>query len=232
MRLNRQLSINGENYQISEARVVLDLYAPGRARFAVVNEDKTPANRQLIRFDLGYSHQPAMHRWFTGYVEELTPVSGGRSRLFCRQLAAGLAAPLPMNLRHVTLREVLDEIRKLTGLSFSVPAAAYSDRKIPNFYNLGTGYQAMTLIERVFQIPDFIWQQQGHGVIYVGSWADSRWADIDSLTVSESLFDGHSEQSSARLPAIPQLRPGMRINGKRLTRIEFEGSHMVVSWKR
>ncbi len=231
MRLNRQLQIGGERYQMSEQRVVLDLHSPGRARFAVVNEGKTPLPRQIVRFDLGYSHQTAMHRWFTGFVEEVVPVNKSRSRLFCRQLAAGLAGPLPMNLRHVSLHDVLADISRMTGLSFSVPAAGYSDRKVPNFYNLGTGYQAMDLIGRVFQIPDFIWQQQGRGVIYVGSWADSRWAKLAPLTVADQLFDGHSENASARLPAVPQLRPGMVINGQRLTRIEFEDSHMVVSWR-
>ena len=98
-----------------------------------------------------------------------------------------------------------------------------------NFFNVGSGYQAMTAIGRLFAIPDYIWQQQS-GVVYVGSWADSRWAGINNMALPANLFDGQSAQNSAKVAAIPQLRPGLRINGKRLTSVEFEKNHMVIAW--
>jgi hypothetical protein len=128
------------------------------------------------------------------------------------------------------MRDVLKEISRITALSFSIPEADYADLQVANFYNIGTGYQAMDLIGRVFNVPDYIWQQQGNGVVFAGSWAQSRWADLGDVVVQDSLFDRHSANESARIAAIPQLRPGVVLNGHRLSRIEFQGNHMVVSW--
>lgn len=79
--------------------------------------------------------------------------------LFCRELAAILAKPLPMNLRHVDLRAVLEEVSRQTGLRFRVPDRTYATTRAPYFYSLATGYQAMESLAQVFTIPDFIWQQ-------------------------------------------------------------------------
>ncbi|MEE3522784.1 hypothetical protein QO173_32115, partial [Pseudomonas aeruginosa] len=77
--------------------------------------------------------------------------------------------------RHVDLREVLEDVSRQTGLTFRVPDADYSRTKAPYFYSLAAGYQSMDSLARVFQIPDYIWHQQGNGEVYVGSWAHSYW---------------------------------------------------------
>lgn len=93
--------------------------------------------------------------------------------LFCRELAAVLANPLPMNLRHVDLRAVLAEISEQTGLRFRVPDRPYASVKTPYFYSLAAGYQAMDSLARVFSIPDFTWHQLGNGEVFAGSWAEN-----------------------------------------------------------
>lgn len=93
--------------------------------------------------------------------------------LVCRELAAILANPLPLNLRHFDLRGVLAAISSKTGLCFRVPERPYAQTKAPLFYSLASGYLAMDSLAQVFSIPDFIWQQQGDGEVFVGSWADS-----------------------------------------------------------
>ncbi len=70
-----------------------------------------------------------------------------------RELAAILANPLPLNLRHVDLRAVLVEIGQHTGLRFRVPEQPYASVKAPFFYSLAAGYQAMDSLARVFNIP-------------------------------------------------------------------------------
>lgn len=78
---------------------------------------------------------------------------------FCRELAAVLANPLPLNLRHVDLHAVLAEVSEQTGLRFRVPDRPYISVKAPFFYNLATGYQAMDSLARVFGILDFTWRR-------------------------------------------------------------------------
>src|SRR5690606_8442789 len=99
-----------------------------------------------------------LQRHFIGYVERSTAVNGVEQVLYCRELAAILAHPLPLNLRHADLRTVLGEISDKTGLRFRVPEQAYASTKAPFFYSLASGIQAMDSLARVFAIPDFIWQ--------------------------------------------------------------------------
>lgn len=229
MRLNRVLTINQIKRQLIDEKVVLDLFAPGRASYTVVTNEAEPVKRfQLVTFDVGYSNQ-SLHRWFIGFVDKVVPVGDKRVKVFCRELSAALAKPLPLNLRHVSARDVVTEINRVTGLNFAMPSTSYSDTKVANFYNVGTGYAAMEAIGRVFNIDDYIWQQQA-GVIYVGSWADSRWAKKKDLLLPAGLFDGQLANNSAKIAAMPQLRPGLRIRGNRITTIEFEKNHMTVAW--
>lgn len=229
MRLVRQLQVAGKSHQIIDEKVKLDLAAPGRAIFTVVAPEIIGTN-QLVVFDLGYAGRD-LQRWFIGYTEKVVPQGSARAKLFCRQLSAALANKLPLDLRHVSLRDVLTTINEKTGLNFATPDQSYAKRQVANFYNLGNGYQAMNMIGRVFNIPDYIWQQQGNGVIYVGSWADSRWSQVKNIVLPQNLFDQVQANNQARLPAMPQLRPGMRVNGKRLTEITFQQNHMDLIWK-
>ena len=199
--------------------------------FTVVTSEKVAIN-QLVALELGYAHQDALQRVFIGFVEKVTPVGTQRAKLVCRELSAALFNRLPLDLRHVSGREVLARINELTGLNFATPNEKYATKKVANFFNLGNGYQAMNMIGRVFNVPDYIWQQQGNGVIYVGSWAQSRWAKLKNLVLPEKLFDQQEASNSAQVATIPQLRPGMRVNGHRITQITFKGNNMVLAWNK
>jgi hypothetical protein len=229
MRLNKTLSIGGIKRNLVDEHIALDLYAPGRAEFTIVGDDDTVSKNQLVTFDFGYSTQDSLQRWFIGVTDQVVTTGDKRVKIFCRELSSVLIHTLPLNLRHVSLREVLKAIHEITGLDFSTPDKDYATRKVANFYNLGNGYQAMAALENVFNIPDFIWQQQS-GVIYAGSWADSRWASVKNMQLPENLFVEHTAQNSAKVAAFPTLRPGIRISGKRINIIEFSGNHMVLKW--
>lgn len=232
MQLNKILAVNGVVRDLTAERVVLDLYAPGRAQFDFLPGEAEVLPNQVVFFDLGYSHMDTVQRYFVGFVETVVNVDLNRTKIFCREFSAALVSPLPLALRHASLRDVLTAVHEKTGVNFSVPSVNYADAKIAYFYNAGSGYGAMDNLARVFGIDDFIWQQQGAGVIYAGSWQDSRWAGLPDIELPADIFDRHSVQDSARLFAIPKIRPGMVVMGRRVTKVEFSGNHTVLSWKK
>lgn len=229
MRLNKSIMVDSVRRQLVDERIVLDLHAPGRAQFTVMADDSPINVNALVVFDAGYAHQDSLSRFFIGLVDKAVELDS-RRRLFCRELSATLSLPLPLSLRHVSMKQVLTEITDLTGLQFSSPDVDYATRKAANFVNLGSGYLAIDRLAQVFEIDDFIWQQQGSAVIFAGSWQDSRWALMDDIEIPREFYDQASANESARIAAMPQLRPGMRVNGNRLQSIEFQGSHMVLAW--
>ena len=233
MRLNRVLTINGHKKQLIDERVILDLFSPGRAMFNVVVDANTVQQKQLVTFDFGYTRQAALQRFFIGFVDKIVPQDDKRIKLFCRELSAALAFDVPLNLRHVTATDVLKKVTELTGdgLDFVLPEQPYSKTKVANFFNVGSGYLLLDKIGKVFGINDFIWQQQA-GKVFAGSWVHSRWAAIPDLIIPQSVFDKQMANESARIAALPKLRPGIRINGQRITSIDFSKNHMVLAWKK
>jgi hypothetical protein len=170
-----------------------------------------------------------MQRFFIGLVTDVDYEAKGKVIVFCRELSWALHRPLPLNLRHVSLVDVLAHVESLTGLTFSVPDVAYAKRKVAKFFNVGTGYQALDSIGRVFGIDDYLWQQQA-GKLYVGSWADSRWAKLGNIEIEEALFASKQAKGMAKIAVLPQLRPGQLVNGVRLKSVQLQNSFMDLEW--
>lgn len=228
MKLHQVLTIAGAGFDLVNADVRLELHNPGRATFTI--QADAPV-KGLVTLDIGYNDK-TLQRHFIGYVERCTAANSRQQVLFCRELAAILAKPLPMNLRHVDLRAVLEEISRQTGLRFRVPDQAYATTKAPFFYSLAAGIQAMESMASVYSIPDFIWQQQGDGEVFVGSWADSFFGARPALQLPIELFDGYQGNQSAMIAALPGLRPGATINqGERVTHVALAGNQMAIKWK-
>lgn len=228
MKLHKVLTIAGKAYPLVNDEVRLDLRSPGRASFTIKADAQV---RGVVMLDMGYN-ESALQRHFIGHVERCTAANTQQQVLFCRELTSVLALPLPMNLRHVDLREVLAEISARTGLRFRVPDKPYAKVRTPFFYSLAAGYQAMDSLARVFNIPDFIWQQQGDGEVFVGSWADSFWGARAPLQLPVELFDGYQGNQSATVAALPGLRPGATINqGERITSVTLAGTQLAIRWK-
>src|SRR5207253_7801236 len=100
MKLHKVLSLNGARVPLVKEDVRLDATSPGRATFTI----QSPAPlKGLVTLDIGYN-EGTLQRHFIGYVERCTPANAVEQVLFCRELAAILAKPLPLNLRHVDLR--------------------------------------------------------------------------------------------------------------------------------
>lgn len=91
----------------------------------------------------------------------------------------------------------------------------------PFFYSLA----------RVFNIPDFIWQQQGDGEVFVGSWADSFFGVRPSLQLPVELFDDYQGNQSAIIAALSGLRPGATItHGERINSVALIDYQMAIRW--
>lgn len=228
MKLHRVLRIAGIEHVSIKDDVRLDLGTPGRAQFTIKS---TAPLAGLVTLDIGYNSKP-LQRHFIGYIERSTAVNAVEQVVYCREIASILAKPLPLNLRHADLRTVLGAISDQTGLRFRVPEQAYASIKAPFFYSLASGFQAMDSLARVFSIPDYIWQQQGDGEIFVGSWAHSFFGERPALQLPVELFNNYQGNQSAVIAALPGLRPGATINqGERVTSVALVGTEMSIKWK-
>lgn len=227
MKLHQVLSIAGTVYQMAKNDVRLDLKSPGRAVFTIKAES---AVKGLVTLDIGYNDS-TLQRHFLGYVERCTTTNRTEQVVACRELTGILANPLPMNLRHVDMRQVLAEVSNQTGLSFKVPDQDYTRIKAPFFYSLASGYLALDSLAKIYGIPDFVWQQQGNGEVFAGSWADSFFGARSALELPLDLFNDYQGNQSAVIAAIPGLRPGASINnGERITSVALAGTQMAIKW--
>jgi hypothetical protein len=127
---------------------------------------------------------------------------------------------------------VLAAMGEKNGLSFRVPSQPYTQVKAAFFFNLVSGFQALDNLGNVFSIPDFMWQQQGNGEVYMGSWADNFWGQRQPLQPPRELFDDYHRNQSAVIGVLPGLRPGASINqGQRISAVTLTGNQMAIKWK-
>nr|WP_239033088.1 hypothetical protein [Pseudoalteromonas luteoviolacea] len=203
-------------------QVQLDLNSAGRARFEVVTEAEPIG---LIELHLGYEVSN-MTPYFLGVIES-KHFANGRWYLTCRELLGALAYQNPFSLRHPTITQVLEALDE--HIEFVTPNADYMQIKVPMFCHAGTGIDALRQIGRVWQIPQFIFQQKPDGKVYVGSWQDSRWP-----IVSIDDFPEHSvkamSSNTGELVAIPKLRPGLKLNGRYIQEVTLQNDRMQIRW--
>ena len=216
--------IDNQKIDIKDHWVVVQSTTPGNCQITVKTEAKLFA---LVSVDLGWGDM--IDRVFIGYVERVMPAVNGWYTLFCRELSASLALNYSVMLRHPTLKQVLDELSQLTGLEFVVPDKTYAETAIPCFYCDSSGYAMLDNIGRSFRIDDFIWQQQGNGKIYVGSYKDSFWDD-KPIVIPKHLMTNHQAGRTATIPAAPMIRPNVLANSSRIKTVEFKETQMTITW--
>jgi hypothetical protein len=217
--------LGSEKVKVKSYRVIFTENTPGRCNITV---EGNPDLNTIVAVDLGWGD--AISRVFLGYIERVQPSENGWSVIFCRELAAVLYQPINIIMRHPTLMQLLSNLTNKTGLQFVTPDKAYSQTSIPCFYSDGNGYRVMDELGQAFSIDDLFWQQQGNGQIFVGSWKDSFWAD-KPITIPNELMTHHTASKSVKVPAIPKLKPGVVVNGTRITGVEFEGTEAKITWK-
>ncbi|HGY6836750.1 TPA: hypothetical protein ACNTC6_004994, partial [Escherichia coli] len=158
--------------------------------------------------------------WFTGYVERSQPAENGFQRLFIRELVGVFERMWPCSFQHPTLREIAGWLEENSGITVSVPDAQYSDTPIPHFTHNGTGYQLLNNLGRAFSILDYIWYQLPDGSLYVGGAEKSLFAGR-SVEIPSEFSQGAAGGNSVTLPVIQTMRPGVEMNGERVTKVHL-----------
>lgn len=216
--------LGSQKVAVSEHWLVLQASSPGTCQLTV---DKYAERFTPVAFEMGWGEM--IERVFYGYIERIMPAANGLYTVFCRELSSALANNLSVTLRHPTLRNVCDEIKAQVGLEFVLPDKPYADTAIACFYGDTSGYAMLDNLGRTYKVPDFIWQQQGNGKIYLGSYQDSFWAGKD-IAIPQSLMTDQQAGKTATIPAVPKLRPNVTANGARIAKVEFKGTNMTISW--
>ncbi|MEI9742736.1 hypothetical protein [Enterobacter ludwigii] len=225
MKTTTFLQIDDRYAAVANYHLLLEQNGCGRG--FITAETEYAAVGQLVRFDLGTGD--TTYRWFTGYVERCGPAEKGFKRLFVRELAGTLLQQWPVSMQHPTLRDVCRQVESLTGLRFYIPDAGYSDIKIPHFKSGGTGLALINSLGAAFSIPDYCWQQMGDGVIYVGGYGDSRFAS-SPVDIPEDFIKAGSGGNTLQMGLIPAIRPGVIVNGQRISAVEIKDGGMLLSW--
>lgn len=227
MKLHKLLTLNGEPLSLVSDDVRLFLFSPGTAAFNVNHASVITSG--IVQFSAGYD-ATKLEPVFTGIVENCFPIDKKQQTLFCRELTKTVNRILPLALRNCTLKAVLAEISKETALKFVTPDKDYSNKPAPVFYSVGSGYHCMDVLARTFQIPKMIWQQQGDGKVFVGSWEDSFFAG-KPVDVPVEMRSKSGLSNSATLAAVPKFRPGVVMaTGEVITSVHFSDVQMQIEW--
>ena len=224
MKLVKTLTVNGEPLPLVREHVSLDISTPGRADLTVISDKPLSG---IVKMAIGDARSNPVI-FFTGFVVQSHTVDAKQQRIFCRELSAVLWASLPVSIRNASLRDVLAVYTRKTGLSFVVPEKAYADAPCPAFQTIANGIHGLDSLGAVFSIPNYIWQQQGDGQVFVGSWEDSRWAG-KPFDVPETFFQDVQLDGTKTIQAIPGLRPGVQMNGQYITSLQLKEHFMVVT---
>ena len=221
----KRLYLSTDEIHLADASLVLELNSCGRGFItAGTTQDYTG---KLVRLDVGYTD--LVLRWFTGYVERSQPAENGFQRLFVRELVGVFERLWPCSFQHPTLRDVASWLTEHSGLTFSVPDADYSDRPIPHFTHSGTGYQLLDNLGKAFGITDYVWYQLPDGAVYTGGAEKALFAGRP-IEIPHEFNQGVAGGNSMTLPLVQSLRPGVELNGERVTKVHLQNDTMAVTW--
>lgn len=221
----KRLYLSTEEVHLADASLVLELNSCGRG-FITAETDQDYTGK-LVRLDVGYTD--LLLRWFTGYVERSQPADNGFQRLFVRELVGVFERLWPCSLQHPTLRSVAGWLEENSGLTVTVPDADYADKPIPHFTHSGSGYQLLNNLGKAFGITDYIWYQLPDGGLYVGGAEKSLFAG-KPVDIPAEFSQGAAGGNTMTLPVVQSLRPGVEMNGERVTKVHLTNDTMAVTW--
>lgn len=227
MKLEARISIDGKAHKLVAHDVALRLGEVGTAAFTV-QADSKPAGAVL--FDAGYT-AGVMHRFFIGYVVSAAEKSSKHWQIQCREICDALKIPVHLSLRHCLLPDVLREVAGTIALDVTTASGKdYATRKVSRMASTGDGFYALRNLARVFSIVDFVWWQTATGGIWCGAWADSVYAQNGNIEINHKMFS-KQQGNSATLAAMPAIRPGMLVNGRRVEFVRLTDTKTVLRWK-
>lgn len=220
-----RLYLSTDEVHLADASLVLGLNSCGRG--FITAQTQTDYTGKMVRIDVGYPS--LVLRWFTGYVERSQPADSGFQRLFVREVCGVFDRSWPCSFQHPTLRQIAAWLEENSGLSFTVPQADYSDKPIPHFTHSGTGFQLLGNLGKAFGINDYVWYQLPDGGMYVGGAEKSLFAG-KPVEVPAEFSQGAAGGNSMVVPLIQTVRPGVELNGQRVTKVQLDNSTMTITW--
>ena len=230
MKINKHAIINSQRIQIINCNIVLELNACGRGFITVPANSNSYIDKTLI-INLGYSNE--LQRFFTGYVESEQAAAKNTKKLFIRELIGCYKQRIDCSFQHPTLKTVTEYLTSKNGLQFDLPAADYVNAKIPHFKHAGTGYHLLQEIGRAFNIPEYTFFQTPTGKIYCGSYNDSYFND-KNIELGDNLNKITSSTAGSNIveiPLVPKLRPGVKINGKKVSIVNLIDDNMTITFE-
>lgn len=223
MKFNERLYVGNAEATPMSVMCNLGYRMPGNA---TIMTNVKPNMKQVIAYECGYDGK--MMRYFMGYVESYKQINQGQYSLFCRELVGALRNPLPVSIQHTTLKELLAQVTIMTGLEFVSLDTDYMNTPVPHVINHGTGFALLDSLGDSFDIPKYLWQQMGDGRIFVGSWLDSMWYNRN-IPIAYDLIS-QASINTVEVPCMPQLRPGVMVNGQRVRTIQQNKNKMLLTW--
>lgn len=224
MKLHKHLTVAGEAVQLITDDVRLKFNTPGLANFAIAH---TSTLAGIVIFSMGYDRNK-LQQYFVGYVENVVPANNEQQTIFCREISAVLKQKFPLSIRNASLKDVTEKAAEFTKLNFITADQPYSNKPVACVSNMANGYHLMDSLGELFNISQYIWQQQGDGSIYVGSWQHSFWANKPAtLDIKYQMEAGLNKFS---IGTLPRIRPGVLLNGVYVTAVQQQGNKMVITW--
>lgn len=222
----KRLYLSSAATHLVDVNLALELNACGRGFITAQTEEDYTG--KVVRLDVGY-HDLVL-RWFTGFVERSQPAENGYQRIFVRELVGIFERLWPCSFQHPTLREIANWLTEESGLDFTLPDnAAYTDTPIPHFTHSGTGYQLLANLGKAFSINDYVWYQLPDGGVFVGAAADALFAG-KPVEIPAEFNQSVAGGNSMTVPLIQSLRPGVEVNGQRLTKVRLHNDDMEITW--
>lgn len=230
MNISSTTIVNGKSVQVVKQATRLELRTPGRGVLTIIaDEVPTPGNHveRVMQID---DNEP--RSTFQGYIETATQVQASAWSIIVREFSAVLARRINISLRHCKASQILKALAEQTGVQFVLPESEWTEKDLPRFQHIGTGYSAIDKVLTAFSIQKGMWHQQTDGRIYVGEYEKS--LVNKEIQLQPEQID-NINATGGEIPAIPRLRPGVRINIngqiKYISSIDTAADTMRITWQ-
>lgn len=221
----KKLWLSSELVHLTDVNIALELNGCGRGFITAETSDDFTG--KMVRLDVGYTDK--LLRWFTGYVERSQPAENGYQRLFVREMVGIFDRNWPCSFQHPTLRQIAAWLTENSGLTVSVASADYADKPIPHFTHSGTGFQLLANLGPAFGVTDYQWYQLPDGDVWLGAAEHALFAG-KPVEIPAEFASSAAGGNSMTIPVVQSIRPGVEMNGQRLTRVRLHNDDLEITW--
>lgn len=221
----KKLWLSNGQVPLTDVNIALELNGCGRGFITAETSDDFTG--KMVRLDVGYTDK--VLRWFTGYVERSQPAENGYQRLFVREVAGIFDRSWPCSFQHPTLRQIAAWLTENSGLTVRVASADYADKPIPHFTHSGTGFQLLANLGAAFGVTDYQWYQLPDGDIWLGAAEHGLFAG-KPVEIPTKFASSAAGGNSMTIPVVQSIRPGVELNGQRVTRVRLHNDDIEITW--